>query len=344
MAVTAHYIDNSWILRSHMLRFIYVPTPHSSDRLASVLVNCMLDWNIDTKLQCFTLVSDLFLGSKYPTANLFFPRICELKIRICEWMFDSNEIIQRMAESMWAKFNKYWEVIQQILAVAIVLDPRYKLDIAEYYAEKLGLDGSLSLSASDIRRILGDLVVEYQSRLNGNGNNLAVGNDLPASSSNSDQGFDLFVSRRKKSRITSVTAELDAYLNEEILPRTSDFDILMWWKINGPKYPILQEIARDILAVPVTSVASESAFSSEGRLLDPHRSRLHQSTVEALMCTRTWLQANVEGGGDDGVGNLEGCFSSLSETRMVQEVAQSESAILEDNAPRNRTYNLDDLD
>ncbi|CAI0547472.1 unnamed protein product [Linum tenue] len=46
----SHYIDNSWSLRSHMLRFIYVPAPHSSDRLASVLVNCMLDWNIDSKV------------------------------------------------------------------------------------------------------------------------------------------------------------------------------------------------------------------------------------------------------------------------------------------------------
>ncbi|CAN0918924.1 Putative AC transposase [Linum grandiflorum] len=168
------------------------------------------------KLHCFSLVSDLFSGSKYPTANLFFPHICDLRIKISEWMFDPNEIIQRMAASMWAKFNKYWEVIHQILAVVVV----------------------------------------------------------------------------KRSRTSSVTAVLDTYLNEDILPRTSDFDIFMWWKINGPKYPILQEIARDILAVPITSVASESSFSSRGRLLDPNRSRLHESTVEALMCTRTWLQDN----------------------------------------------------
>ncbi|CAN0918216.1 Putative AC transposase [Linum grandiflorum] len=55
MAVTTHYIDNSWTLKSHMLRFIYVPTPHSSDRLAAVLINCMLDWNIDTKVSTITL-------------------------------------------------------------------------------------------------------------------------------------------------------------------------------------------------------------------------------------------------------------------------------------------------
>ncbi|CAN1167858.1 Putative AC transposase [Linum perenne] len=59
-----------------------------------------------------------------------------------------------------------------------------------------------------------------------------------------------------------------------------------------PKYLILQAIARDVLAIPVTYVAFESAFSSGGRLIDHHRSKLHITTVEAFMCTRSWLMDN----------------------------------------------------
>ncbi|CAN0847076.1 Putative AC transposase, partial [Linum grandiflorum] len=59
---------------------------------------------------------------------------------------------------------------------------------------------------------------------------------------------------------------------------------------NTRTYPLLQEVGRDLLAVPVTSVASKSAFSSGGRLLDPHRSRLHCATVEALMYTHSWIK------------------------------------------------------
>ncbi|CAN0825976.1 hypothetical protein LINGRAHAP2_LOCUS554, partial [Linum grandiflorum] len=33
-----------------------------------------------------------------------------------------------------------------------------------------------------------------------------------------------------------------------------------------------------------------------GRLLDPHRSRLHHKTFEALMCTKTWLQDDLKKG------------------------------------------------
>ncbi|CAN1220698.1 Putative AC9 transposase [Linum grandiflorum] len=229
---------------------------------------------------------DLFASAE----NLFVPSICELRIQIYQWMMDSNEFIQRMAASMWTKFIKYWQVIQDLLAIAVVLDPRYKLDIIEYYTERIAMDGSL-LNANTIRGILGDLLVEYQVKMNVN-NAPTICNHMAGSSSTSDQGFDLFVSQRKRYMTSSVTAELDNYLNEDILPRQPDFDILMWWKVNGPKYPILQNVAKDILALLVTSVASESAFSSGGRVLDPHRSRLHESTVEALMCTRSWLQSN----------------------------------------------------
>ena len=71
------------------------------------------------------------------------------------------------------------------------------------------------------------------------------------------------------------------------------FDILVWWKSNGPKYPTLQGIARDILAIPMSTIASKSSFSTSGRLLNPHRSKLYQKTVEAL--TQNWLWVEING-------------------------------------------------
>ncbi|CAN0905261.1 Putative AC transposase [Linum grandiflorum] len=55
----------------------------------------------------------------------------------------------------------------------------------------------------------------------------------------------------------------DYYLSEDVIPRAANVCVLEW-RVNIGKYPLLQEVARDLLAVPVTSVASESAFSSGG--------------------------------------------------------------------------------
>ncbi|XP_026437954.1 zinc finger BED domain-containing protein RICESLEEPER 1-like [Papaver somniferum] len=67
------------------------------------------------------------------------------------------------------------------------------------------------------------------------------------------------------------------------------FEILSWWKLNAPKYPTLAKMARDVLAIPVTSVASESMFSAGGRVLTTHRASLDPEVVEALLCLSDWL-------------------------------------------------------
>ncbi|CAA0831143.1 Zinc finger BED domain-containing protein DAYSLEEPER [Striga hermonthica] len=104
-------------------------------------------------------------------------------------------------------------------------------------------------------------------------------------------GYDLYASQRKRK---STKSELDLYLDEDVLPRTPDFDVLSWWNSNKGKYPILHQIAQDILGISVSTVASESAFSTSGRLISPHRSRLHHKTIEALMCSQSWMQCEQE--------------------------------------------------
>ncbi|XP_040367913.1 zinc finger BED domain-containing protein DAYSLEEPER-like isoform X2 [Rosa chinensis] len=86
--------------------------------------------------------------------------------------------------------------------------------------------------------------------------------------------------------------EVDQYLNapvEFVEEEEDGFDILCWWKINGPKFPVVAAIARDVLAVQTSTVASESAFSTGGRVIDAFRSSLTPKTVEALICMQNWL-------------------------------------------------------
>ncbi|KAL0283408.1 UNVERIFIED_CONTAM: putative AC transposase [Sesamum angustifolium] len=87
-----------------------------------------------------------------------------------------------------------------------------------------------------------------------------------------------------------VKSELEKYLGEDVEMHRDKFDILNWWKVNTQRFPILSKMARDVLAVPVSTVASESAFSTGGRVLDAFRSSLSPKIVQALICTQDWLR------------------------------------------------------
>jgi hypothetical protein len=80
-----------------------------------------------------------------------------------------------------------------------------------------------------------------------------------------------------------------------MLARTTKLDFINWWNVAGMKYPPLRKIARDIMAIPVTTVASESVFSTSGRIITPSHSRLAPNMVEALMCMQAWSRADLLG-------------------------------------------------
>jgi hypothetical protein len=92
-------------------------------------------------------------------------------------------------------------------------------------------------------------------------------------------------------------SELEQYLADSLdeFSLDKDFDILSWWKLKEPKYHVIARLTRDILAVPISTVASEATFSIAGRTLSPIRSSLSDESLEALICAQDWLRAAVNG-------------------------------------------------
>ena len=81
------------------------------------------------------------------------------------------------------------------------------------------------------------------------------------------------------------------YLEDDVEGDHAEFDILNWWKLKASKYYILSCMARDVQAILVSTVSSESAFSTWGRILDSFCSSLSPTTVEALICAQNWLRS-----------------------------------------------------
>ncbi|CAO2147204.1 unnamed protein product [Urochloa humidicola] len=278
------------------------------------------DWKIAQdicdRLKMFFELTELLSGTKYVTANLFFPRICGIYLAIRKWSTSEIPMVEKMAAKMKEKFNKYWADVHGLMAVATVLDPRFKLHLLKaLFTNIYGAEGAEN-KLIEIKELLYKLVKEYQQSEDVGTSSTAALEVSSSSGVGTDEVFDLFDQYMSSQPANSayVRTELDLYLDEPTLHRTQDLDIVNWWKYGGIKFPTLQRIARDVMAIPVTSVASESVFSTGGRIISPHRSRLAPKMIEALMSMQAWSRADMLGDANPTIAAMMTCMNDEEES------------------------------
>ncbi|KAK3230365.1 hypothetical protein Dsin_002246 [Dipteronia sinensis] len=90
--------------------------------------------------------------------------------------------------------------------------------------------------------------------------------------------------------------ELNRFLETlfDLARNTEEFDLLLWWKNYGNRYLILSQFARDVLDISVSTVSSEHAFNTSGRIIEPRRTYLSPEMVEVLTCLRDWECSNED--------------------------------------------------
>jgi hypothetical protein len=209
-----------------------------------------------------------------------------------------------MAVRMKIKFDKYWgdiEKVNMILLVAVVLDPRYKLKYVRYCYRTLYEPEQVVEMSRKVREVLDKLYVHYEA-LSGGFCSKSTNESKSLCGMEVEDAFDADGQMKKQKvgwqrfleeeEITKNKSEIDHYLDSGCEKEIDNFDILGWWKINSSNYRVLSLMARDVLAVPVSTVASESTFSTGGRVLDSFRSSLTPKIVEALICTQDWLRSS----------------------------------------------------
>jgi len=71
-------------------------------------------------------------------------------------------------------------------------------------------------------------------------------------------------------------------------------NLIFWFGGNKlSQFPILSRMVRDVLATPISTISSESAFNIGGRVLDTLRSSLNPPMAEALICAQNWLRITI---------------------------------------------------
>lgn len=241
-------------------------------------------------LKFFYDVTMKISGSKYCTSNLFFIELVKMQDAIIKLCLSEDLMMRDMARRMKEKYDKYWDNLENtnfLLYVSVVLDPRYKKQYLDFCLAKLYGRGSSksSLICDKIMKTLHELFDHYKD-------NIEVGTSFTSSHANLDGEWDDDFEKyaEEQEHVGMGKSEIDIYLIDGREKKDENFELLAWWKINSTKFPVLSKIARHVLGMPISSVASEAAFSTGGRTLDAYRSRLSTRTAEALICSQDWLR------------------------------------------------------
>ncbi|KAJ1701202.1 hypothetical protein LUZ63_000981 [Rhynchospora breviuscula] len=250
-------------------------------------------------LEVFVEATNIFSGTTYPTANLFLVETYNVKKEICEAYRSSDEFLRKMSKPMFEKFEKYWGEVGVLMAVASIFDPRFKLASVQYTFRELYQEYEVVDRIKEVTDHLRALYEKYaKAVVNSLNSNAATSTSSMEETSTSSEALSAAQSRifafiKEMNGESRSKSDLEVYLEEPpFVPEGGrPFDVLVWWCQNCSKFPILSKLAKDVLCIPVTTVASESAFSAGGRVLDDYRSSLSKDMVELLVCGGDWLRA-----------------------------------------------------
>ncbi|XP_058749703.1 zinc finger BED domain-containing protein RICESLEEPER 2-like isoform X2 [Vicia villosa] len=262
-----------------------------------------------------------FLKNYYEATNVFsvstkaslhtaFPFLADIYVELKQLNMDLNGLFANVVRDMLDKFKKYWIDItkmNQLLYFGVIFDPRYKLRFVDWcFNDMYGQSSETKKSLlEEINNNLSKIFMVYkQAYDNAEGSVPSMAAIVSHGETAATVEVTARVARQNafQQHLQSMDSveeetELQSYLKDKCISFSEKdkdkFDILCWWKHNVTKYPVLSQIVRDIMPTPVSTVASESAFSTGGRVLEVYRSSLKPEMAEALICAQNWLRPSL---------------------------------------------------
>ena len=235
-------------------------------------------------------------GIYYPTSNIIIPIFIELTCNFAKYR--QVQEFSNILHKMETKFKKYWQNIPLIFCYACIMDPRFKLKGVCLMLNKISTNLCVPslITSDDVTNGIANLYAFYEIKYS-NVSRQQPHTESSLTSRGCEGSFsidDIWSELQSDNYSSSSTNELNIYFEARYqISRDENFEILNWWKVHSTTYPILSIMARDLLTSPVSTVASESAFSAGGRVIDERRGKLAPDFVEALICIKDWKDAKT---------------------------------------------------
>ena len=182
-----------------------------------------------------------------------------------------------------------------IYYIGLIVDPILKFDALDEWLQVIYNEDQIKIEEikNEVNSLLYILYNIYKE-IYGNYISLIKSSSTTNSSSFYKSPLEMFKSRKNATTSSpNNTTDIDRYLSIETIPfeDNKDFEILKWWKKQQIKYFVLSIIARDVLIVHVSKVASEAAFSAGGRVVSKKRCNLSPEAIK-VVCLKYWNLAD----------------------------------------------------
>jgi hAT family C-terminal dimerisation region len=188
-------------------------------------------------------------------------------------------VLSTMFNSGWKKMSKYYDKSTESPAytAAIVLNPNFKWSYIT-----INWDPSW---IPDAKNMMMKLWEAHKSKIASDEVDLPAQPPVPILSSGND--FKAWMKRNQKT-----PNQEDEYTRYCAMDCTFDVDGRTWWqeKTQRTSFPVLSNLALDILSIPAMSADPERLFSSAKHLLSDLRNKLGMDIVEAFECLKSWYR------------------------------------------------------
>ena len=288
-----------------------------------LLINFIMHTNIDICLQnhhfeicerlikllkVFNNTTETFSHVYQPTSNLFILQ-CIYIVNCFAENTTGDEHIDTCIFHMKEKWCHYYFDIPLVYQIAFILDPRCRLEnlrsfFEEYYgyigqpgwnntnsSNYINIDLLFSRASSCIFQLYREFAEKYGSGLESSSSQ----SSNVVKSSFTNKALSILKKSRtlgSASQSSSPSNELQNYLTTAFEYLDSEnFDVLTWWRDHEQRFPILAQLAKQVLSMPVSTVAVEQEFSDSGNTITDHRTSLYPETIEVLICNQDWARA-----------------------------------------------------
>ncbi|KAM0919898.1 hypothetical protein ACQ4PT_007890 [Festuca glaucescens] len=213
---------------------------------------------------------------------------------LCDKIFGIILVFNEL-KKMQKKFKEHWKLCCVHICMPMIMDPSYRLkrikshlwsDAGNYHPGKRRFDDDIEDYIEQVHGILLDVFYEYSDQVEDTSCIYGSKTSTRSIAKGRDTLMDYYQCD-KYLWFEQPMTELDQYMQEPSSLSTGESGVLQWWKEHELTFPIIARMARDILAMPLTTDYSVATRTARRAFCDSS-----ERWIEHVVCIQDWLRSD----------------------------------------------------